>query len=443
MQKILLTFWSIAVLLCSSNAQQVIQPGDFRCISLHGPVMYYFKDARVIGSFTEDLDSILNKKRGYKLSSNTTIDFIELKNKQDINETRATTFPRISINVVEYSPYLYRKQFPQEVIDSVFAKDLLSVFLVEAILQTDEKTVSNSTVEIFVKQSLSNGMGISFANLHLTGKGFTELLKTSLAIVLDSSSNDAQIELKAAPAYLGDNFILSTTVGLPRVFFSNSKNTSRFNYNGQQSLLRWDEQRYREIFLAGKNKTVLSDSLLAALIKVRNNTTGIFVFLQQDARDVINNKNYRLEMPAYLYQNSNNDQSGLPIIEPLEGLFHYLINDEDTVARFSISTNIPDPNKIVFLHYSTNGIDSSTAFAVNNVQQAVPIKNLFQIKGIIRDKKMMINIGAGFREIYLNDKKVAIITGVASPDKMIIFDPEISSTFLNELLLIAYNSFLQ
>ncbi|OYW79733.1 MAG: hypothetical protein B7Z27_05020, partial [Sphingobacteriia bacterium 32-37-4] len=79
MQKTFFTFCMVFFSLVFSHAQPIIQAGNFQCISLHGPLMYYWNNPTIASQFTQDLQQQLLTKKGYSLEGNN-ISFSILKN---------------------------------------------------------------------------------------------------------------------------------------------------------------------------------------------------------------------------------------------------------------------------------------------------------------------------------------------------------------------------
>ncbi len=446
MQRLIFTFCIVFASLVVAHSQTIIQPGNFQCISLHGPLMYYWNNPTIAAQFTQDLNQQLLAKKGYSLGTNQ-IQFSLLKNIKEFNSSNknTTSSPIIHLKLAEYPASLYLKQFYPDLLKDSSQQSIQSVLIVELSIQTNSNPeLLNRSLEVFIKKSNAIGFGIPFNNLHLSAKGFSELMKKSVEIILDSTNESEQIELKASPPFMGDNFIIGAITDLPRIAIESKGLFSKYVFNGKTELIRWDEQRYQEITLRGKNKTILSPLLYSSFIAMeKENRQAIFVFLLQEARNIVLNKNYLLVIPARVSANTNIRITNMPIVEPLKGNHNFMIHDNDTIAQFTIETDQLDSTKKIYPYLSSNGIDSNSLTRINDLNNVVNFSSLYSLKGKIRNQPFSILVGEFFREIYLNNERIVLIGGMQQPERMIIFSPNISTELMNELILLSYNRFFQ
>lgn len=446
MQKLIFTFCIALASMVVAQSQTIIQPGNFQCISLHGPLMYYWNNPTIVAQFRQDLNQQLLAKKGYSLGTNQ-IQFSLLKNIKEFNSSNknTTSFPVIHLKLAEYPASLYLKQFYPDLLKDSSQQSIQSVLIVELSIQTNSSSeLLNRSLEVFIKKSNAIGFGIPFNNLHLSAKGFSELMKKSVEIILDSTNESEQIELKASPPFMGDNFIIGTITNLPRIAIESKGLFSKYVFNGKTELIRWDEQRYQEITLRGKNKTILSPLLYSSFIAMeKENPQAVFVFLMQEARNIVLNKNYLLVIPARVSANTNIRITNMPIVEPLKGNHNFMIHDKDTIAQFNIETDQLDSTKKIYPFLSSNGIDSNSLTRINDLNNVVNFTSLYSLKGKIRNQPFKIVVSEFFREIYLNNERIGLIGGMQQPERMVIFDSTLSNDLINELILLSYNRFLQ
>ncbi len=440
---ILLTCCSFAIL----QAQTIIKPGNFHCISIEGPMMYYWKNPTVIQQFKEVLQQQLLAQKQMRLD-NTEIEFMQFNNFKDFSSQHNSTVtqPVVNFKMAEYSAKVFWNQLNaanQPLDTNLFS--IQSVVMIELNIQQPTPAPSYSkTLEVYIKRAKANGIGVPFGNLHFSAKGFTELMKKSVEILLDSSNETEQIEIKASPPFMGDNFIIGAISNVPKINIESKNLFSKYQLKGQSELIRWDEQRYLDIILKGKNKTTLSPEIAKAVDNsVRENGNDIHVFLLQDARNIILNKNYQLIIPARISANDGYASAGMPLVEPLEGYNNFLLNEKDTIARFSILIDKKDFTKKIYPHIATNGIDSSSAVTVSDTESEMIYSSKYSITGTFRNQPFGIEIGQHFREVYLNNERILIISGINEPEKMVLLNPNIPSDLLNELILLGFNRFFQ
>ena len=406
--------------------------------------MNYWNSEIVQKEFTKDIDSLLLKKLGLKLEKNTLIAF---KKKSNNNQSENVTNiiinePQLNIDLIEYTTAEYIRQFDLDILDTLFVKEVKSVLrLLVNIKRAKEAPIFNSAIDIFIKVGITNGMGIVAHNLPFSSKGFTEVLKKSMAILLDSTKTDAQIEVKAARVFIRDNFILDKLIDKPRVQVTSKNNISKFSYNNQQQIIRWGEQLYQNIILTGKNKTALPDSVLTAIKKEVTADNDNKLILIQDARDVVLDNNYLMSIIAYL----DFDFMGNQKIKIIKGNFNTLTLNKDTVARFSIENAVIDTSKKIFTQQITNGVDNKLNFTIDSSGRTLSLAQDYVIKGKIWNQSFKICISGEryLKEFYLEDQLVCVANGDKALERFVVLDESISNSLLNALLMIGFNSYLQ
>jgi len=406
--------------------------------------MNYWNSEIVQKEFTKDIDSLLLKKLGLKLEKNTLIAF---KKKSNNNQSENVTNiiinePQLNIDLIEYTTAEYIRQFDLDILDTLFVKEVKSVLrLLVNIKRAKEAPIFNSAIDIFIKVGITNGMGIVAHNLPFSSKGFTEVLKKSMAILLDSTKTDAQIEVKAARVFIRDNFILDKLIDKPRVQVTSKNNISKFSYNNQQQIIRWGEQLYQNIILTGKNKTALPDSVLTAIKKEVTADNDNKLILIQDARDVVLDNNYLMSIIAYL----DFDFIGNQKVKIIKGSFNTLTLNKDTVARFSIENAVIDTSKKIFTQQITNGVDNKLNFTIDSSGRTLSLAQDYVIKGKIWNQSFKICISGEryLKEFYLEDQLVCVANGDKALERFVVLDESISNSLLNALLMIGFNSYLQ
>lgn len=446
MQKSIFTFCMVLAAIFSAKAQNVIQQGNFQCISLQGPLMYYWNNPNIVSQFTQDLSKELLAKRGYTFNANS-VSFSILKNIAEFSNPSNTqqAHSQIHFKLVEYPASLYLNKYYPELLNDSSQEKIQSILLLEISIQNKNAAFEFSKrLEIFIKPNKARGIGIPFSNLHLTGKAFSELMKKSLEIMLDSTNFNEQIELKVTPPVMGDNFIIGAISNLPKIMIESQGMFSKYRLNNQSELIRWDEQRYQEIILRGKNRTVLPPLINNALTEITKEfPQSVYVYLLQDARNIVLNRNYQLTIPARIAGVGEYTISAMPLVEPLPGPVNVLLLEKDTIANFSIVTNKQHINQKYFPYIATNGFDSSSAVRISDQSKDLVYTSMFSLNGTIRDQAFTIEVGDYFREIYLNKKRVLLIGGMQQPERMVIFDSTLSNDLINELILLSYNRFFQ
>jgi hypothetical protein len=435
---IILTFSII-----NAKGQSTIYPGNFRYISAFGPLMNYWADTITQKEFTKTLDSLLIVKRNWTLNKNNNFQFAPLKN--NASPTSINNYPLLNINFIEYSTLAYIKQFKLEIADTNFTKEIVSVLRLEVRLENNSQSgLFEKSLDIYVRKGQSIGIGIPINNLNFTKKGMLETLKKSFAILFDSTTTNEAIELRVAGAFIGDDFVLNKTRGLPRIQVSTTKGISKFKYHGEDQLMRWGEQLYREVILKGKNKTIISDNLTNAFDRITSKDDTKPIFLIQEGRDIVANQNYLLQLAA----NIGADPNGYfprPIVSIIPGNFQVLMNEKDTLVVFDIQINKIDSSKKILLHQVTNGVDTSSITNMTESTNEVPLMYDFLVSGKINKDHFAIKISGDryLREFYLNNQLICIANGNLAPERFVMIDDTIPAALLNKLFIIGFNSFFQ
>lgn len=470
------------------KAQTILYPKLFQPYSGVGPLMNYFSDSNTTVTFTKMLDSVLRKKRNWALPENTTLQLAAFNTTP--NNSLASKYPSLNLLFFEFSVKDFKKTTKlrnetRDIEDSILFKDVLSVLRLMVQIQTENKDLFfENTVDVYIKQGINNGIGIPAANLFFTKKGIAETLKKITPLLFDSTNNIGAIELTVSRPFLGDNFILHKTIGLPRIQVTSDRGISKFKYNQYSQLIRWTDKLYEEILLKGKNKTVIPSSLMKAFEKslgnlnsnnefiVRDNqgnTTGYQlkppspVFLIQEGRDIVANKNYQLKIAAilasdpigYLNDKPNLEEmngpnafryaSSQPKINFIPGSFDFLLNDSDTVAVFKIETNKIDSAKKLLPFLISNGVDSNSILTIDDIQEELVLKYNYFVSGKLKQQDFEIKISGDnyFREFYINNKLICMACGNKKPEKFVLFDDYLSFEILNALFILGFNDYFQ
>ncbi len=440
----LVTGFIISLTCLLAQAQTTIYPGNFRCISVKGPLMDYFNHNDYTNlTVANDLDSVIRLKRNWELTNLNAIRFLPInKNSESIPVLK---YPHLNVGLIEYGTYDYIKQFNLDIRDTTFAREVISVLHLQVQLEGKNQSILfEKELDVFVKKGTSNGIGIPFNNLHFTRKGFLETLKKSFAILFDSTTTNEAIELTVGGAFVGDNFILAKTNGLPRSQVATTKGISKFKYNGQEQLIRWGEQLYKDVLLKGKNKTILPDNLSNAFEASINKEGTKPIFLIQEGRDIVSNKNYLLQIAAHIGADPNS-YVARPLVEIIPGNFQVLLNEKDSLAVFKIEINKIDSTKKMFLSQVTNGVDTNSIVDLPGPKKEISLVYDFWIKGNLKSQPFEIKVAGDryLREFYFNNELICVANGNKAPERFVVLDNSISPEILNALFIIGFNSFFQ
>jgi hypothetical protein len=429
---------------------------ELHIYSSSGPIMIYWQSELLKKSFISNLSSSLLKYRSLTLVDTAQFPINDIFN----TNTAFTITPSFSdkdtsllhlyVDIYELPPASYFLNSKKGSEDSNIYKKSKTIFLISvSIVNSKKRVINQETLHISAYNAETIGMGLKYefngTFLVTTLSGFNAMLKKGLDIMLNPSSDAELVEMMLPTAFALDNFILPFAANKARTPVITVKNISQFNYAGSQQMIRKGEKQYEEIRLKGKNALTYPRDLTAAIKKTYDYEKSDYVFLRQEGRDIIKDRNYLLKLTVQIdpfFRPANPD---LLFTNFLAGPFHFLLNDKDTIASFEIKKEVRTNNgEKLFFNTVYNGLDSSSIYTMDNLSREWPAVFNYVIKGIINKQPFVIEIiGSYLKKIYLNEKLVCIIDGHFVIDKMVILDQSIEPELMNQLLLIATNNFLE
>ena len=317
------------------------------------------------------------------------------------------------------------------------------------LLQSDETVVLEKQLFVLLARAeSSNFLGFEHPYYHLGTTGINKLMQTCLPILLDSSNESELIQVSALPAYAPDNFIQTKIKNTGRNLTSINKNIVQYSTkNGVQSF-RFQEPAYAPIILKGKNQTVLPAAIQTT---IRSEKGSDYIYLWEESRDIFADRNYKLLTIASVGNDSyametplwNNQKTGLPF-HFLKGGFHCFIQEKDTIAHFSIHSQVSDTSKKVFYDQLLNPKDF-TSFSVSKNNQALTQVYHYVLAGSLKNNSFKIfmsgiNGTPSIKEIYYRNNLVCVAKGSLYPEIMSIIDTDLDAEILNQLLMISFSS---
>ena len=371
-----------------------------------------------------------------------------------------TTKLHLYLNFFENNPADFFANLENRPEDTTLLEKTKSIFSFEAwIFRADKKVYFHEILHVIIDASESPGMGIPYGSvfqygdatqnntLSLTAKGFTEMLKSAFNLLFNPRNELSTVQMKAAPVYFADNYFQQKTSNQSKIYVSTSKEFSSFLYREQNELLRLGESKYEEIKIKGKKAEKYREDLTAAIKNTDNFSNSDYVFLHQEARDVVRDKNYLLQLTVQIDPLKVKSQyPKLIFTHFLPDNFHYLFFEKDTLAKFSISKNIVNSKIIINADRISNGYDSTSIFSFNTGSKNVRISHAYVVNGKIGEITFQIKCSDfhnSVKEIYLDEKLVCIAQGKFAPEKFVIFDASVSSELLIQLFIIGFNPFFE
>lgn len=448
-----ITFLLLLLLnVCFSKAQQRVIIDNIRCWSTSGPTMGYWASADIKNKFASQLHTLLQKYQEAVWEDTTHLPIRLPVTKENFAESAPKPYltdsahTHMHLDISEVTPYEYFSKNQESIEDSLLIKRTRSVFQFYVILYTRDSILFSNTLDLFISEGNSPGIGIVSSLVSLTSTGFAEMLKKALTILLNPLENIAQAEIKAAPGFTGDNFILPKTAQKTRIYVNKEKGISNYTYAGSTEMIRSGQGQYEAIRLKGKNPDKPGILIEEAIRNIPDYTASEFVLLKQEGRDVIHNKNYTLKLLCRIDPESPPVSRTLLFTNFVKAPIHYLFSEKDTVAVFTITKNILSQEELLFPGTITNGYDSSSQFPLNSAMKATPVVYDYTINGFIFNQPFTIKCTGmvnTLKEIYLGNKLVCIAQGKFSPEKFVVFDTSLTPEQLNPLFLIGFNSFFE
>lgn len=446
-------------------AQKTVVLEKIRCQSFNVPLTTYLRDNEVKKNIASQLNNTLLQQRLLPLSDTTTvnIEFLplgkEIKNvKPDFTDTDASHL-HLYIDFFEVEPFSFFSQtansYPP---DSNMLKKAGTVLMIKAMLLRPDKTVAfNEELSIIISPANTPGIGtiyengIVYGDLAITPKSFTELVKSAVAFLFNPKNESAVVEMSIKPAFFSDNYILPKTYKQPRLYVNTIKEVSTYNYQGKGEMIRFGQPVYNEILIKGKKALTYPGDLTKAIKSTWHYSSSDFVFLQQESRDVLRDKNYTLQLVTHVDPDPTYAPYGFigekfMFTNFLAGRFHYLFLEKDTLARFEINRSYTERENKYYPNHITNGFDSTVYHLPTTFVNETEVVDNYKISGTIGNNPFSIKCSGRtntVKEFFLGDVLVCIAQGKFVPEKFVIFDASLSPELLNQLFIIGFNRFFE
>lgn len=443
-------------------AQQKIVLEKLRIYNLNSPVLRYLQNPEIRQTIATELNEALVQKKMGRLTnlSNLPIELLDFNFVvppiRPVFSDPAPDQLHLYLDFIEVDPFFFFRYDKENEIDTSTQKRVKTVFILKAyVYDPEQKLVRTDLLNVLISVAETPGMGylynlgIRFTELSVTPKTFTELFKKSVSTLLDTANELSAIELKLQPAYLADNYLLPQTLNRSRTFVSTHKNISTYRLANRSEMIRMGEPFYEEILLKGKKAQKYPDQITAAIKATQNFAKSDYVFLRQEGRDVLRDKNYLIKLCTQIDPTDIPADRNLLFTNFIPGYFHYLLQDNDTLANFYIRKNVTDKANKIYPNTITNGYDStnfSTLPMQGNSKAEWAVQYRYVINGSLAGTPFWIKC-SGFdnslREFFLGDQLVCIAQGKFNPEKFVLFDASLSPEKLNQLFLIGFNRFLE
>lgn len=449
-----------AFVMQSISAQKKIVFEKIRSLSFNKPVKDYLQNAAVKKAIEEDLNTTLLKTQLIPLLTTKPAQVSFIPYGAQVQEVKPdftdadTSHLHLYLDIFETSPgsfFTLPDNYPP---DSALVKRAATILLFRAtVFNANRSVFLKEVLNIVVSEAETPGIGnrfggIRYADLSIVPNAFIKLIKAGTNMLFDPKNDLATVEIKVQPAYMTDNYLLPKTLDQPRIYVQNKKSISSFSRNGKPELIRMSEPVYEEIVLKGRNAQKYPELITNAIKQTMHASASDYVFLRQDCRDVVRDKNYLLKLIVQVDHSNLPEDQSLLLTNFLTGNIHYLFSENDTIAKFSIEQRIPSDSNKVFVNIMSNGYDTSSFYQTNPGVQTAPWDVVYDyvVKGSIGKQSFRIKCSGTrntIKEIFVDDKLVCIAQGKFSPEKFVLFDASLSPELLNPLFMIGFNRFFE
>lgn len=443
-----------AIMFLSAASQTKVILEQFRTFSMVGPVMKYLSNEETKTVFLKQLNNNLLKHKNAQLNDHE----LRLIVLPDLKQISSSNVPftladsstwHMYLDLYEFETNTFYFSQPEYKEDSAVFKRTESVFQLGVLLTNSAKEIIlNEIMTICVSRGNSSGFGIMAATPSLGSKGFTDMLNLGLGRLLDPENKIAMMEVKAAPVYYADNFILPIIGNHPVIQVNGKNNIASYKRDQTDELIRMGDSFYEQLIVKGKNKNIEDNSLInTAIINTDRQSSSDFVQLRQESRDVLRDKNYTLKMFIeinHLFNYKNEDEAFTSFMpDPI----HFLLSDKDTIAKFKINKNtaLGIGDRKIYLNKISNGYDSTSIILLRPDDVTRNIFAEYVISGSIRNEPFMIICSDRnmLKEFYLNKKTAAVAMGKFLPERIAVFDASLDKETLNQLMMIGFSRFFR
>lgn len=451
----------LLLLFCISGhfifAQKTIVWEELRCFDNNKNLSEYLQNPDIIKKVAAQLNHTLEEKYHLSLTDTNSIklSFLDYNripppvkpNFKDADTNRLHLY----IDFLEIMPYRFFLNEENASSDTAMQKRTKTVFIIESwIITSDKKMVQHEALSVVVSETLNSGMGtlfhngIQFSELSILPTTLTEFFRTVSRMVLDPLNKLSLVEIKLAPAYWADNYIMPVLGNFPRTLAVTQKGISSYYYQNKKEMIRMDDPVYEQIILKGRNAPSYPESITKAIRNSAHFSKSDFVFLKQDARDVLRDKNYQIKLVIQIDPENVPQDRNLVFTDFLQGPYQLLLHDKDTLAVFSIETYVKEPGRKYFAKIY-NGYDNQSIYPVANSQSEWQVMTNYLVSGKIQQHDFQIKCTSNntLKEIYLDKKLVVIVQGKFSPDKFVVFDASLSPELVNTLIILSCNRFFE
>jgi len=466
--------------LSSVISQPVLEAANISYHTNASKTLRYLESSAIKSRFLTSVDSMANKFLSYKISYPTNFSLKEnsvapkgiysllnnpldpyLANKLSVKANNKLEAPTSNIPPNAYL-FLDIIELPLLTVlatqewDSVFIKQLdqknnIAYYQFNLKIQGANKQmlVDRKLELVLSRNKQTSVIGFSHPDINLSAASFLIMLESAMSILLDSTNDTELLQITAQPAIIADNFIQPNIRNQLKIQTVLKNNIIQYPRNGVNQFLRYQEPNYTPIVLKGKNKTIISNELNEAIKESKGKD---YLFLKEESRDVLADKNYSLQTfasiayPDVIGEKTLlvNKKIGLSF-QFIAGAHHYFFQDKDTIATFSIATNVIDANNRKLYHQLAIPNDSMTV-SVSSIEKAVKQQYTYHLYGELNGKAFKILCSGlngnyeSIRECYVNNKLVCIAQGNQYPEVFTVLDNTISPLILNQLLLLGFSS---
>lgn len=269
----------------------------------------------------------------------------------------------------------------------------------------------------------------------------------SISMLAPERDDIEYMDAKLPAAYTIDNYWMPYVHEKPRILFDTTKKFINYNASNGSHLLRTPSAILNKINLKDKTPENPYTKIISLIKKTRSGYfNNEYYHVIQPLRDVKNDLDYTIE--GYLEFNTEapNSNNQLALIF-LPDSVHKIYNNKDSIGYFKVKDLLVEKDNYYFSDIIYNGYDSTKQYLLSNKvnNTKYPILHNKSIDGKINNYSFSIKLSADntIKTIFLNNKRIAILSGKEKPTQMILVDNDAPDQLTDFLIMFSFSEIFQ
>lgn len=448
MKKLLLSF-TCFFLFIKTFAQTKIRIEKIECISSCSNTFSYLDNTSIQGQFISAIKNEASKMKNLAFETDYFPDFTNKKIENGFIENRKfnTTIENADFNgwylfiqMIENAPLYLSKLLGASEETSMLSNNAQSIMEIKmCVKNANGEVLLNKQSYFIVNNSKAIGLGFPDYQYSMSANSLIEVIGITTKLFFTKSEELEPFNIvHCSPAFFTDNFIMPNVQGKKKYISEIKKQFVTIADNQlNPQLLRIDSAIIYQINWKKYKYSNEAKQVNAIKNHLKNNSNFDYCFMEQEFRNVNDNKNYSSKI--YLAFNNNYENPSERVVF-WEDTIHYFFSEKDTLATFAIKQNTVLSDKLIYLNTSYNGIDSNFQFKKTNKIESQSMLYNAVINGRIKgeDFKIHSSVNNTLKEIFYKNELICIAKGSKTPQVLVHLNNTISSETFQQLLLIAF-----